>query len=179
MNTTLLLFSSECLKHQQKAREFCHIVSHATPIMSLPPANGSLGQGNVFKPVCHSVQRGVSKHAIGQGVCPTMQWALGVSQNAMGWGCDQGDVHPPSNYGQQAGGMHPTGMIFEQCKFFWLLQLSLPKRFLTFLRYYFSYAHIFETSSIIYLQILSSSFLRTVFFVFSVSSQRRHIRSPD
>ena len=41
----------------------------------------SLGQGNVFTPVCHSVHR--------WGVCPSMQWGKGVAASRSG-----GDVHP-------------------------------------------------------------------------------------
>ena len=63
-----------------------------------------LREGNVFTPVCHSVQG---------GVYPSMQWAK--------WGCvtgvcNQGGVGPggcttPTPTGQQAGGTHPTGML--------------------------------------------------------------------
>ena len=51
----------------------------------------SLGQGNVFTPVCHSVHRG------------------GVSQNTMGWGqIPLG--RPPPETAIEADGTHLTGM---------------------------------------------------------------------
>ena len=82
------------------------------------------GQGNVFTPVCHSVHRkwGVSApwHAgihppLGQQTPPFL------------------DVHPsrqtpPPNttgYGQQADGMHPTGMHTCCCLFYFSFFLSL------------------------------------------------------
>ena len=61
----------------------------------LPPAI-KLSQGNVFTPVCHSVHRGEWQ---------TPPWEQTPS----------GSRHPPyavhaGRYGQQSGGMHPTGM---------------------------------------------------------------------
>ena len=53
----------------------------------------SLGQGNVFTPVYHSVHRGRSASG---GVCMGGRWADPTS-NTMG-------------YAQRAGGTHPTGM---------------------------------------------------------------------
>ena len=71
----------------------------------------SLGQGNIFAPVCHSVHRegSASVHA---GIPPP--WSR----------------HPPGadhagRYGQRAGGTHPTGM--QSCLFLLLRDLSTSK----------------------------------------------------
>ena len=70
----------------------------------------SLGQGNVFTPVCHSVHRG-DLHPGGstfKGVC--IQGGLHPGEgglNSVGLG------RPPPRYmgyGQRAGSTHPTGM---------------------------------------------------------------------
>ena len=53
----------------------------------------SLGQGNIFTPVCHSVHRG------------------GLPQCMLGYHHPQDHAPSPAGgYGQQVGGMHPTGM---------------------------------------------------------------------
>ena len=52
----------------------------------------SLGQGNVFTPVCHSVRRGVSQHVIDGGVHPVDRHLLGR--------------HP---LGRHPSGRHPLG----------------------------------------------------------------------
>ena len=79
--------------------------------------------GGVYIPACNGARGGVYPACNGQGgVYPSMQWAKGrcVSQNAMRqggvvWpGGVTGDVcvrgYTP-HYGQQAGGMHPAGML--------------------------------------------------------------------
>ena len=55
----------------------------------------SLGQGNVFTPVCHSVNGGVVSAPLHAGIHPP--WAATPRQI-------------PTGYVQQAGGTHPTGM---------------------------------------------------------------------
>ena len=81
-------------------------------VPSVPTDNGkspiltarkrSLGQGNVFTPVCHSVAQPPGCR------CP-LGWADPLwMQTPRGW------AHPPGcnppQYGKQAGGPHPTGM---------------------------------------------------------------------
>ena len=68
-------------------------------ILLLPPAT-KLQQGNVFTPVCHSVHRGWQTPLLGR---PPMQTPP----------CT---VHA-GRYGQQAGGMHATGMHTCLAKF--------------------------------------------------------------
>ena len=58
----------------------------------------SLGQGNVFTPVCHSVHGG--RAGLHPGGRVSAFWGVGV-----------GVGHTPlMGYGQRAGGTHPTGM---------------------------------------------------------------------
>ena len=62
----------------------------------------------VFTPVCHSVhRRGVSQHAMGQGVYPSMQLARGcVSQHVIGqWVCI-----PACNW---TGGHEGVGIVIK------------------------------------------------------------------
>ena len=83
----------------------------------------SFGQGNIFTSVCHSVlgvgfPACITGHMTGvfiQGVCIQE----GVEQNRLGLPTEGGlgRLPPPprdtlvtTGYGQQAGGMHPTGM---------------------------------------------------------------------
>ena len=59
----------------------------------------SLGQGNIFAPVCHSVHRGEVPGQVPPQAGTHPPW----------------QVHPPGavhagRYGLQAGGTHPTGM---------------------------------------------------------------------
>ena len=69
----------------------------------------SLGQGNIFAPVCHSVHRGEYLTPSGTRYNPQDQ----VHPPDQVPPRDQ--VHPPGaehtgRYGQHVGGMHPTGM---------------------------------------------------------------------
>ena len=68
----------------------------------------SLGKGNIFAPACHSVHRG-------GGVCRSACWDTTPQEQT--FPPDQtpppGTVHA-GRYGQQAGGMHPTGM--QSCR---------------------------------------------------------------
>ena len=56
----------------------------------------SLGQGNVFTPVCHSVHGG--RAGLHPGGRVSAFWGVGVGHT------------PLMGYGQRAGGTHPTGM---------------------------------------------------------------------
>ena len=83
-----------------------------------------LGQGNVFTPVCHSVHK---EGGIGFLACITSHMTRGAASrwsasrgSASGGGYTWGGADPlPSwdtmGYGQQVGGMHPTGM--QSCRF--------------------------------------------------------------
>ena len=71
----------------------------------------SLGQGNMFTPVCHSVHRGGVHDQVPPGTRytpPCDQVHPLPDQVHPAW--DQ--VHPPGpvRYGLRAGGTHPTGM---------------------------------------------------------------------
>ena len=75
----------------------------------------SLGQGNIFTPVCHSVHGGVSQHALQvvsqhalqQGVC-AIPGCLAAGGYAV---CSRGGVPGgPPRTATAAGGTHPTGM---------------------------------------------------------------------
>ena len=71
----------------------------------LPPANEVMGQGNIFAPVCHSVHG---------GVCLSACWDTPRPGTPLAPPPRPG-IPPPhavhaGRYGQQAGGMHPTGM---------------------------------------------------------------------
>ena len=102
----------------------------------------SLGQGNIFAPVCHSVHRGVglpqymleyhhppsrdqAHPAPETGTHPRADTALEQTPPSPtpDQTCPQRRHPPPSavhagRYGQQAGGMHPTGMqSCMLCKF--------------------------------------------------------------
>ena len=83
----------------------------------------SLGQGNVFTPVCHSVHRGcVSQHSWGR---PPLQGRHALPRQ----------TPPPHSdttwYSQQVGGTHPTGM--HTCLFseYLVIHLCIP-RLITF-----------------------------------------------
>ena len=79
----------------------------------------SLGQGNAFTPVCHSVW-GVYPTSLDvdplpldadpPGVDPHPQIQIPSPLDADPWDADPPDADPPPRYGQQAGGTHPTGM---------------------------------------------------------------------
>ena len=76
--------------------------------MSLTPAT-KLRQGNVFTPVCHSVQGGSLSRV---SLCPggsLSRWGVSFQ---MGGLCPGGSLreNPPPPIWQQAGGTHPTGM---------------------------------------------------------------------
>ena len=99
----------------------------------------SLGQGNIFTPVCHSVHRGEylgrnppgqvhppagttprQVHPPGPGTPPRPGTPPGQVPPGPGY-TPPDQVHPPGavhagRYGQQAGGTHPTGM--HSCYFF-------------------------------------------------------------
>ena len=61
----------------------------------------SLGQGNVFTPVCHSVHGGRAGSASrGEG---------SLHSGGLGWGWAYPQLDA-MGYGQRAGGTHPTGM---------------------------------------------------------------------
>ena len=72
----------------------------------------SLGQGNIFTPVCHSVHGGsASVHA---GIPPPRPCPPGI-MHPPGPCNPPGTMHPPGTehagrYGQRAGGTHPTEM---------------------------------------------------------------------
>ena len=82
----------------------------------------SLGQGNVFTPVCHSDHRG-----IGFPACITGHMTRGISTKG---GLPRGDLYPrgwadppplrdtwnTTGYGQQEGGMHPSGIFVNKLK---------------------------------------------------------------
>ena len=69
--------------------------------MILPPANEVWGKVMFFHPsVSYSVH-------VGGGVYPSMQWAGGYVTK----GYVTGGGVTTGVYGQQAGGMHPTGML--------------------------------------------------------------------
>ena len=87
--------------------ESCHFVIAALASVFFIDRKRSLGQGNIFAPVCHSVHRGG-----GLGVClsayhPQDQTPPGTMHPP--WA-----MHPtplgPGRYGQRAGCTHPTGM---------------------------------------------------------------------
>ena len=61
----------------------------------------SLGQGNMFTPVCHSVHRGV---CLVEGAVPGPRGVFLVLGGAWSWGVWSGGG------GTAEGGMHPTGM---------------------------------------------------------------------
>ena len=94
--------SKFCLVHYNVSQlEFQ--ISHCFSSTIITSCKQSLGQGNIFTLVCHSVHTGdllqcmPGYHPLGPGT-PTPQ-----------------DHAPPSaehagRYGQHAGGMHPTGM---------------------------------------------------------------------
>ena len=68
----------------------------------------SLGQGNIFTRVCHSVHRG--EHAGSMHGC----WGACVVAEGCAW--LWGDASDTTRYGQWAGGTHPTGM--HSCSFY-------------------------------------------------------------
>ena len=106
------------------------------PLLVITARKRSLGQGNIFAPVYHSVHRGgtwadtpVGRYTPLAGTPPThtppghvryTPWQVHPQA-----GTPPGQVHPPAGtphqqvhppgrnagrYGQQAGGTHPTGM---------------------------------------------------------------------
>ena len=71
----------------------------------------SLGQGNIFAPVCHSVHRGICLSAFWDTTPPRSRY---LPRDQVPPGADP-PGRPPyavhaGRYGQQAGGMHPTAM---------------------------------------------------------------------
>ena len=88
----------------------------AKAISIITAGKQSLGQGNVFTPVCHSVHGGLGfayHRSHDEGVCIqegfVSRWSASVKRGGGGW------ADPPSDtmrYGKSAGGMHPTGMHF-------------------------------------------------------------------
>ena len=80
------------LLHYQYKNDTYYFLSRNYEVQIIAARKRSLGQGNIFTPVCHSVHKGGST-----GQVPPR---------------DQ--VHPRAvhagRYGQQAGGTHPTGM---------------------------------------------------------------------
>ena len=93
----------------------------------------SLGQGNIFAPVCHSVHRGeyLGRYPPGQvhPLAGTPPWAgtppLAGTPTPLA-GTPPGSRYPPQQCmlgcGQQVGGTHPTGM--HSCYVDELAQLS-------------------------------------------------------
>ena len=75
----------------------------------------SLGQGNVFTPVCHSVHWGEG----GLDTEPPPGWADPPWMQTP-W------ADPPTRYGQQAGDIHPTGMhTCSPVRFHYNLQICI------------------------------------------------------
>ena len=92
----------------------------------------SLGQGNVFTPVCHSVHR---------GVYPSIQWGRHPPPKAdmpsLGRHLPQADSphSDTTGYSQQVGGTHPTGI--HTCFFSEHLVIHLCiQRLITFVEKY-------------------------------------------
>ena len=101
------------------------------PLLVITARKRSLGQGNIFAPVYHSVHRGggtwagtpLGRYTLLAGTPPWQVHPRHVHPQA---GTPPGQVHPPAGtphqqvhplgevhagrYGQQAGGTHPTGM---------------------------------------------------------------------
>ena len=80
----------------------------------LPPAN-EVCEGYVFTPVCHSVHRGVSASVHAGIPHPPGSRPSMARQSPLARQTHPGKADPPcavhaGRYGQQAGGMHPTGM---------------------------------------------------------------------
>ena len=78
----------------------------------------SLGQGNIFTPVCHSVHKGGGSASVHDGMPPPRDQAPpGPAPPGPGAPRDQAPRGPGTpgtehagRYGQRAGGTHPTGM---------------------------------------------------------------------
>ena len=75
-----------------------------------------MGQGNIFAPVCHSDSRGGGSATVHSGIPPPPEGPGTPWEQTPPPGADTPwSRHAPcavhaGRYGQQAGGMHPTGM---------------------------------------------------------------------
>ena len=72
----------------------------------------SLGRGNVFTRVCHSVRgvAGFEDHMTRGDLHPGVSAFRGVAPRGF-WADPLPDTWDTTGYGQQAGGNHPTGML--------------------------------------------------------------------
>ena len=129
----------------------------------ITPHKRSLGQGNVFIPVCYPVHRervgfpacitGHMTRGLHLGGLPPGSWAEPPPGLSTGGVCIQGGLADPlpqdtwdtTRYGQQAGGRHPTGMLccsfpvkISNCIYYLLLpkkvHLTFPSQYIVLLR---------------------------------------------
>ena len=77
------------------------------PLTLITARKRSLGQGNIFTPVCHSVHGG-GEYLV--GTPPGQVHPPGQVLHPPGQVHPPGRYTPPPRYGQRVGGMHPTGM---------------------------------------------------------------------
>ena len=96
----------------------------------------SLGQGNIFTPVCHSVHRGgglpqcmLGYHPLGPctPLDHTPPGTMHPLDHAPPGPCTPSDAEHAERYGQYAGGTHPTGM--QSCCIFVRIPPVLNFRF--------------------------------------------------
>ena len=73
-----------CDDFEEACPVFAPTVTTTTPCKLLPPSKRSLGQGDVFTPVCHSVDRGGWLLCIHRWSCDTLGW-LPSMHNVEGW----------------------------------------------------------------------------------------------